>query len=437
MAKSLVVKLTEQKKQVKENKAAVLTVDVDLEATGKGTSRAQSSAQEAVIKVFVRSKSDPSPRLVGTITSTIGVTANVPSFDMNAALLHREIVAADTDNFTELTFNPRTFRHPKDKPVTMTLRLPDAPPGLVLQGDGRGKNVQVSDFELGAELSIGGTVETAAFGDVAHVPLRHEPVQDDSVTTLKDVCVGATTVYPVSLMVQDRTYPPPRTLKLPIGADKFEILLHPRVKATLDRNSAFAASKLIANLQAIFAPVFGTISAEILTEGDKRLDEWKQTGTEVHSKTMKDAKRAQPEEGHLVPFFQFWISTAKPEDLPSPPDEPDALGVAETLAAPAHYFNADTRQKRIQQPAHLLIPAFADMYRQAKGDEANVFAANVIAHEVGHGLGLLHIKRADKDYAVEGGVGLMANQFKPTDGVPILLKRLRAVHEAVLKHHYK
>jgi hypothetical protein len=436
MAKSVVVKLTQQLKTVKKSKV-VLTVDTDLEATGKGISTLKSSPQEAVIKLFARSKSDPSPRLLATVSSKIVGNGKLPSFDLNAAQFQREIAQNDTDNSIVLTFNPRTFQHPKDQTLTLVVRLPEAPPGLTLQGDGRGKNVKVGDFELGAELTIAGSVETAAFTDVAHVPLRHEQVQDDTVTTFSDLHVGATTVYPVTLLVQEKTFPPPRSLKLPIGKDTFEILLHPRVKATLERNSGFVLAKLIANLKQIFSPVFSNINVELLAIDDVRLQQWKQTGTQIHSTTVKTANAAQVDEGHLIPFFQFWVSTAKPEDLPSPAIEQDALAVAETLAAVAFYFSASTRQKRIQQPAHLLLPGFVDVYRNAKGDQANTFAANVIAHEVGHGLGLLHIKRADKGYTVEAGVGLMSNQFKPDEGAPpLVLKRLRAVHEAVLKHHY-
>lgn len=436
MARSVVVKLTQQLKTVKKSQV-VLTIDTDLEATGKGVSRLKGSPQDALIKVFARSKSNPAQILVATITSKIVANGKLASFDMIAAQFQRQIAEEATDNSVVLTFNSRTFAHPQGQILTLTVRLPDAPPGLILKGDGRGKNVKVGDFELGAELSIAGAVETPAFSDVAHVPLRHEQVQDDTETALNDLNLGATTVYPVTLSVQAKTFPPPRSLKLPIRKDTFEILLHPRVKTTLDRNSNFLPAKLVTDLRQIFSPVFSNINVELLAPGDARLQQWKQVGTQTHSTTINAAKAPLPEEGHLIPFFQFWVSTARPQDLPSPPTEADALALAEVLAAPAFYFSAKTRQKRIQQPAHLLLPGFLNAYRNAKGNDANIFAANVIAHEVGHGLGLSHIKRADDSYAVQAGTGLMSSQFKPDAGnPPLVLKRLRPVHEAVLKHHY-
>jgi hypothetical protein len=209
------------------------------------------------------------------------------------------------------------------------------------------------------------------------------------------------------------------------------------VKTVFDRNKGFDFAKFSANLKQIFTPVFPSMNVELLVANDSRLAPWKQTGTQTHSATIKNAMGPLVDEGHLIPFFQFWVSAAKPEDLPSPPAEPDALGLAETLAAPSHYFSADKRQKRIQQPAHLLTPAFTDTYRKATGDQANTFAANVIAHEVGHGLGLVHIKRADQNFDVAAGTGLMANQIQPDPAnPPLVVKRLRAVHQAVLLHHY-
>jgi hypothetical protein len=439
MAKSVVVKLSESIQTVKGNKV-VLSVDVDLEATGKGVSRLSTSPQDAVLSVFVRG-GKAAQTLVATFTSTIvqaiGAKGPVPSFDLNAAQLRRLLSENDSDNAVVLTFNSRSFKHPATQTLTFVVRLPEAPPNLALSGNGLGKNVTVADFELGAELTIAGGVESPAFTDVAKVPLRHENVQDDTDSSITDLNIGATAVFPVTPIVQGKSFPPPRSLKLPIGDRAFEILLHPRVKTTLERSSGFVLSTLIANLRQIFSPVFPNINVEQLAVGDARLAQWKQTGSKVHSTSVVNASSPLVDEGHLVPFFQFWVSTARASDL-NQQLEPDALGIAETLAETKFYFSSKTGEKRIQEPAHLVLPSFADTYRDAKGDQANTFAANVIAHEVGHALGLMHIKQADSGYSVTSNLGLMSNQFKPTEGAaPLKLKRLRAVHEAVLRHHYR
>jgi hypothetical protein len=191
----VVVKLTEQVLQIKKSKA-VLTVNVSLEATGKGESALSTTPLPSEIVFFTRSAPKATPTELATLSSTAVKSGKLASFDLNAASFTSKLTDKDTDNSVVLTFDKNTFKHPSGGDLTFKLRLPERPEAFSIRGAGAPGDVSVGKFELGASFSIGGQVEGEAFKDVAHVHLRHEKVQDDTETDRENLLIGATLAHP-------------------------------------------------------------------------------------------------------------------------------------------------------------------------------------------------------------------------------------------------
>src|SRR6187402_1000423 len=110
---TVVVKLTENVLTVGSNKP-VLTVNVSLEATGKGASKLTGSPQDAVITVQSRASAKDPPTTLATFEAPIAETGKKPVFNLNASPFKPTLSEKDTDNSVVFTFDTNTFSQPKD-----------------------------------------------------------------------------------------------------------------------------------------------------------------------------------------------------------------------------------------------------------------------------------------------------------------------------------
>ncbi|HEY6724867.1 MAG TPA: hypothetical protein VI197_12605 [Polyangiaceae bacterium] len=429
------VKLTQQTTTI-QGTQVVLEVLVALEKTGAGQSLVTTTGQKPELNLFVRPKKGTTATKIGSVTTLgqdgIKEVDGKPVFDLITGTSSREIQPADTDSSVRLTFDSATFKQGSD-PFTTTMHLPWDPPGLKLtaQAGSNSTKTAAGQFELGAQLMVAGQEESAAFGDVADIPLHHAAVPDDFEPKIKRPCIGARVLYPANLRAHERAYPPTQNHKLAFGANTIQVMLLEVVQTRLNslREKSFDSTVLQTQLAAIFAPVFARLTVELVPDTDPRRKDWKLADGEFVSAKVTDPSAPGDTEGHLVPFFQYWVGTTRK----APSD--GELAVAERLSFDKQFENG---QKRIQAAIMLAADGsspFGQLYKAATDNTRRMtLVANVIGHEIGHCLGLGHPQTGEgKAFQLTAETGLMSQELNTPD---IARKKLGPVHEALLKAHY-
>jgi len=294
-------------------------------------------------------------------------------------------------------------------------------------------------FEVGVKLLVAGNVVADVnANDKVDVPLAHPEVPEDGTDTANLLeHLGAGTVYPDSNFLLAKT---PQVER--IAAGTVNIFLHQSVRTACnaaDANS-FDLAKLTADLRTTMqSGGFATVNVSekttaqagsiwILPQGFTRF-----TARNVADPANVFVTGVADNEGTDIPFFDYWVfheasvggAEAGDQEIINP--------------NPGFGFNRQAKTKRMIFPIALCGGGnFNSSYGSALDqDEKMRFTANVITHEIGHGLGLrhaLHFSRSGHNYFQDDDLGVMNNIG--VSGGHVLLSKFSVIEKKVLKRHF-
>jgi len=437
----LTVKLTQKSKAFPTQKT-VFAATVQLQAGATGTSAITAADQQASIEIF--EESDKSNPILTISTMNLKEVGGKPEFSIDSASTSSgtNAGATDTDFTIRLEFDPATFKNVSN--TTFTLRIPfDRLKSVAITASGTTETATVRAFRVSAQVKIAGNVEGAAFAagaDVLDIPALHKTIADLDDATLKVDAVGVGTMYPLGLFADFGGKTPP--LLKPgetIAKQALEIVLTDTVGPVFNQMvaSSLDTSKLQTNLATIFKNVFPSVTVRTATTQEMAL--WQRVFGAAGSGKLWSAKITnvpsfQTGDGVELPFFQFFVDANN-----SASSNGEELADASAYDDASLRVNRSTGKKKLINPINVpcaLGSKFNVTYKKlASTDERMAMFANVLAHEIGHDLGLRHAFHFDDTSFVDGqGVGLMHSLF--VAATPLPLRQLGPVHDALLKKHY-
>ena len=397
---------------------------LSLENGAKGTTAATTVDQPAVIEVF---EIGDKTKAIFTLTSTLKLVNDVPNFNLAAASPSRSIAIDDTDFEITLEFDTKTFPS-GGVSVTFSLRLPFITRNLKLSP------ASVSNLTLGAQISIGGSLESAAFADKLDIPLLQLEVPDDFEPTVKQTLIGpASSGHPLSLLFVGKPLLK-AGVTIPRVNTTFEVLLNDTVRNRCEFlvPGSFNLATIETFINQTFSPVgFAAVSLKEIPTDAVFNARWNSTGEKLFSTTVANPPNISNAggEGHIVPFFQFLIHASI--KLKGGSAE---LAEGEVLDS----IQATAKTKRIISPITIACEPTASfnlLYITEEKTKGGLrLLANIIVHEIGHALGLSHCQEFDiaqKTRSVPSTIAVMSND-KPGQG----MKKFGPVHTAVLQKAY-
>ena len=443
----ITVKITQQFKAL-TGFNAVFGAKVALETKGTGTSAITATNQAATIEFFEEGDKKTS---VLTFASQIKDDGGLPQFDMDGATITEGTNASDTDTdfFVELEFDTATFKKVAKNKVF--LRVPfDKVKNLVFGATGTKETAKVKAFRIAAQVTIAGTVESAAFanaGDAADMPIVHVDVADRIDSTLLVDAIGLRSAYPLGLLTADDVGSGPLlTPSQTIPKGSLTVVLTDVVTPILNGIAAASLDLAVlgANLTTIFKAVFPSVSVRVATAAEMAL--WQRDST---NGKMWSAKVAVPLDANNSPTTITSFQTGNGVDLPFFQFFVDAnnflAGQGDELADASTYDDKTVRvkiagaRKKVINPIILPSLSGGNFHKAYKAlttsAEQMAFLADLVAHEIGHDLGLRHVLAFDGSSHSDGsGVGLMHALFVSAKPTP--LRKLGPIHEALLKKHF-
>jgi hypothetical protein len=274
-------------------------------------------------------------------------------------------------------------------------------------------------------------------------------VVDDIDTNVKDTCLGVGNVYPTNSLFATQTIPQTAGVQIYLQDGvraRYGVLAGSGTPPDPTKYIADDPARFIATIQTNVATILGGGGLRNITVTEKTSAQlgadWKLNSTDsyYYSTKVADPNHPQQGEGNLMDFFQFYFFASS--GLSSTGG--DALGIAEELnelqgGAPG--ISVANKTKLVLRAGRLLMAGLKSPMQTAlqtaatESDKMNLMS-NLIAHEVGHALGLRHCFSVDsKGYnAVPPTIGLMGSENIVNSAVQ--LAALGPVHAQQLKAWY-
>lgn len=254
-------------------------------------------------------------------------------------------------------------------------------------------------LEIGAKLTIAGTVESdIKANNIVSVRLDHTDVPRDGNGPEKDPCVGVGMVYPTVNHLWDSGEFEGAKKAAKMVAKTINVFLHDEIVA---RHAPVTLSEIATRLGKIFVDaglpkptVTEKTDADIRAAGFERRTTSRGKRWGCNAAKMVDPEKPLTTSGLSIDFFDFWLMW-----------EPTLTGLTAGESAESESimdFDPTTSKKMLLFPAAVLpesVKAMKTCNANHPTFGATEYQANyvawILAHEIGHGLGLEHGLRVD------------------------------------------
>ena len=389
---------------------------VSLASLGKGTSLVTTTAQPALIEILempARGDSSQSTRVLFSMAGTVVDSSGVAVFTWNGTAV-TAMFTLDASDFTlEMAFDGANFKGMSL--ATLVLPWEAATEGFTM--------------ELGARVTVGGTVESqsvaGATGDILDVGMTHLKVPDDGDPTSTDTstCIGVGTVYPTRndfLKTGER---------IPFKGMTLNVFLEDAIGQRV--------TNIVANSYTLAA--FSSALATIMTDAGftaPNVTEFTFTGTPITPAALalwkSDATTRIAGKGTAIPYFDFWVFLGSGAPL-----KMGDAGLSEGKTG----WSVTAATKTLATPTFVFLRSGLPYTTTLSGIAASDVPsslATVVAHEIGHGLGLLHGLKfnvsSGGSYAQASRIGTMTKVVN--SGSHAFPQLYGPVHKAALKTFY-
>jgi hypothetical protein len=400
----------------------VTGVTIGLTSHGRGAAPVQATPSPASLEFHeVPGQNDTArqARLIGTLAGEVRLEGEEFKFAGVAPLLIQfDPLVAETDFRVPITYNTTNF----ENVTNQDLRLPWE---SVAE---RGR------LEVGVKLLIEGTVHSdLANNDTLDVSLVHSEVPDDGVDpAVTFECHGVREVYPTG------NHHLTNAQRIPIGGGALRIFVHDSVRDACNAVHAdsFNLGQLSAHLTTIFQDAgFATVDVQQKNDADATTAWWQQRDNRFIAKNVGNPSNVFDNEGQDLPFFEFWAFA-----------QGSLFGAAEAAESealnPNNEIDVSARTKRVIVPIAVLggQTAFVNTYQQISQAATRMqFLASLLAHEVGHTLGLPHALHFDADtqaYSQTGGHIIGTMGLLRVDGGRGRVQKFGPVHKESIRRHF-